>query len=925
MKGQQHIKIALTSLALLATTIFGAAMPPQSTSLPVPGAIDVIDLASDTEWTLRLDDGAPRPIKVPGGGWNSDLQNPPIQVMREVKDFVRYEREFTLPESAAGKAVRLRFGAVAHGCEVFLDGQKVGEHHGPQVAFEMDLTAFAAPGKIQALQVKAYHRRHYIPSGDKTADVAVGWDFPNGDDDASVAEANAWCHDWHGQSKVAYGICRSVDLVILPAVHVTEMFVRPSVAKQEFSADVWVRNTTDTRRTFNVGGAFSSWNQREWKYPTVPQAVVAIPPQSTVKVTLGPVPWIAGRESYWWPNIPFREDYLAQLHFLNLEIKDGEILLQRYPQRFGFVEHSEGSHYYQVNGVRVNGFSDSSAEGQVSHFDSYSSPAWLSPTGPGTGAPESWRRYMRVGINTNRLHCSPPTEYMMQAADEVGFLLIPEAPIWGNNLSRYSVRYTPQTYHDLARACRNHPSTARYSLTNEVREPRSELKEKWPWRAAIDDLREVDDIHPLVYELHLQSSGKIDGIKGGHAFIMEHYTDIHEKIGADKGIRGMGEHFWGRNSMGEFAVGARTLRVNGWCYLSGWSWLNYWPNFLQGMNHDLHAWKPQNHADRRDGIDGWNSPIVEFTRRSLDPYLVQDLDILKQNPGDPIELSGGGIQWPYQNPVCIAGRPVERSIAVFNGGLEGNRLTLSWELHWDQPDGPQAAAGGKVECSIEPGFHATPKITFAAPMLEGGREKRNLYLVLQSTKDGRVVFRDDTLCFNVLAKESASSARLVALAGPADGNWRGKLGMEGHLLVGRENEMPGFASFTWKSGSVWVYEKQTSDVRALEFFQNETPPTNRDRIAAAQYGNEVSYEMDAGPHPRRMTIYQLDWDHQDREQVVEIHDSIDGRLLDEQKVSNFEDGKYLCWDVQGNIRVTIRKSKGPNAVLSGLFLDPHTQ
>ena len=191
-------------------------------------------------------------------------------------------------------------------------------------------------------------------------------------------------------------------------------------------------------------------------------------------------------------------------------------------------------------------------------------------------------------------------------------------------------------------------------------------------------MREVDDIHPLVYELHALGHGQVTGPKsGGHAWIMEHYTDIHEKVGDGKGIRGQGENFWQGNSMGEFAVGARTLRVNDWCYMSGWSWLNYWPNFLEGMNHDLHAWKPQDHPDRADGIDGWGSPLVEFTQRSLHPYLLQDTGILAENPGDPRILDGGKIEWPYQLPAVPAGKHVERSIEVFNGGLSGNTLTFS--------------------------------------------------------------------------------------------------------------------------------------------------------------------------------------------------------------------------------------------------------
>ena len=428
-----------------------------------------IDLASDTVWTLSIDGGAPRPIKVPGGGWNSDRQLPRIQEMRDVKEFVLYERKILMPAEAAGQAVALRFGAVAHGCEVFLDGNKVGEHHGPQVPFEIDLTGTAVTGREQTLQVKAYHRRHYDKPGDKsTAEVAVGWDYPEGDDAATRAEAAAWC-SWHGQSKVGYGIVRSIKLVVRPSVHVDDVFVRPSVAKKQLACDVWLRNATDKEKKLTLRATLSSWNKSNWHYPKLPAVEIVVPSGGTVKTTIGPVAWNLGQESYWWPNIPFREGYQAQLHFLNLEITEGSRTWQNQPQRFGFVEHSEGPFYYAVNGVRVTGFSDATAEGQVSFYDSYSTSAWLPPTKPGTGAAESWRRYMRVGININRLHCSPPTEYMMASADEVGFMLVPEAPIWGNNLSRYNPAYTPQTYHDMGRACRNHPCVARYSLSNEVR------------------------------------------------------------------------------------------------------------------------------------------------------------------------------------------------------------------------------------------------------------------------------------------------------------------------------------------------------------------------------------------------------------------------------------------------------------------------
>jgi len=733
----------LAALALLFSTASGAPAPTPAAA----GALAILDLASDTAWTLRLDDAAPRPIKVPGGGWNSDLQQPPIQVMMDVRDHVLYERMIDMPAAAQGQVVKLRFGAVTYGCEVFLDGKKVGEHHGPQVAFEIDLTDEAAAGKQQALQVKAFHRRHYLKPGEnRTADVAVGFDFPEGGDAASRSEANTWCN-WHGQTKLGYGIVRSIALVVLPAVHVQETFVKPSVTKQQLECGVWLRNATDQGRKVTLGAALSSWNQRDWKYPPIPPIEVTVPARGVTKVLLGPVAWNLGSDSYWWPNIPFREAYVPQLHVMELTISEGQKIWQKFPQRFGFVEHAEGPFYYTVNGVRVTGISDGTTEGCISYFDSYGrAAAFLPPTSPGTGCAETWRRYMRIGININRLSCSPPTALMLDAADETGFMLVPETPIWGNGLSRYNPTYTPQTYQDLGRLCRNHPSLARYSLANEVREP---VNNAWPWRAAIDDLREVDDVHPMVFEMQGQGSGRVDGVKGGHAFIMEHYTNIHEKVGEGKGIRGMGEHFWERNSMGEFAVGVRTLRMNDWCYMAGWCWLNYWPNFLEGMNHDLHAWKPQDHTDRKDGVDGWGSPIVTFTQQSLHPYLLQDRELLDTNPDVPRGEDKGQAEWPYQIPACHPGDKVERHIEVFNDGLAGNRLTLHWSAHWDQPDGPLALAGGDIPCEIEPGFHATKPITFAVPTID--RAQRKLYLVMESRKEGKTVFREESTWLNVIA------------------------------------------------------------------------------------------------------------------------------------------------------------------------------
>jgi hypothetical protein len=75
----------------------------------VPDALAEIDLASDTAWTLSVDGGPARAIRVTAGGWNSDFQSPPI-ASDAAKDHAVHERKIDIPAAAAGKVVQVRFG-----------------------------------------------------------------------------------------------------------------------------------------------------------------------------------------------------------------------------------------------------------------------------------------------------------------------------------------------------------------------------------------------------------------------------------------------------------------------------------------------------------------------------------------------------------------------------------------------------------------------------------------------------------------------------------------------------------------------------------------------------------------------------------------------------------------------------------------------
>jgi hypothetical protein len=698
---QQTMKTLITIL-ILTSTLANAQVEPSET-----------DLASDTAWTLRCDDGPARSIKVPGGGWNSERQSPQIP-SGAVKDHAVYERQITIPVEAKNQTVKILFGGCNYGAEVWLDDRKITDYTGPMTPFEADLTGVAVPGQTHRLRVKAYSRTHY---GNPPA-LPVPFDFNK--DVPGVSS------QYNGNTKFAYGLIGYVRLVVLPLVYVTDVFVKPSVTKKQLNCDVWIVNHSETSRHLQLRAGFSSWNKKRWSYPSVPHRDIEIPARQTMKITLANIPWKLGTDSYWWPNIPFREDYVAMLHWLNLTLHESGRTIARRCQRFGFVEHAEGPFYYTVNGVRYTSMGETISYGQVGEYDCWTeTPCFQVPHGDVKGCPETWKRYQRIGFNSMRLSTSVPTEAMLATADEAGYMLIPEGGSWGNGTATFDRQNFARQLQAMIRVARNHPCVSRYSICNEPREPRDA---NWCWRGTIDDAREADDIRPLVMEVHHAGGGRVESRTGAaHAWVMEHYADPSQPANAGSGLRGMGECAWGTDDMANFANQALTMRLNDWAHFAPWSWANYWPNFLEGMNHDRHPWKFNNHADRTDGVDGWGSPIVQSVQRILHPYLIQDV--------------------AAPAPQAIAGQSVERSVEVFNGGLSGNKLALVWSAHWDKPDGPVAITGDRIPCQIEPGFHATQKITFTVP--PSGKGDRRLYLVMESCKDSKVVFREDSVYLNV--------------------------------------------------------------------------------------------------------------------------------------------------------------------------------
>lgn len=151
------------------------------------------------------------------------------------------------------------------------------------------------------------------------------------------------------------------------------------------------------------------------------------------------------------------------------------------------------------------------------------------------------------------------------------------------------------------------------------------------------------------------------------------------------------------------------------------------------------------------------------------------------------------------------------------------------------------------------------------------------------------------------------------------GNWKGVYGSEGFLIVGDRTNLPPHVSLSASLDSVAVHAKRSTQKHALK-------RSRKSGRTAAFFTSPESFTVDVAlldGELHRLALYFVDWDEPfERVQRVEFLDPTSGELLHSQTISNFSAGIYLTQTVRGAIRICITRLGGPDAVLSGVFVDP---
>lgn len=355
--------------------------------------------------------------------------------LRSHYGWVVYQRVFSLPRAMAGQRVVLRFAAVTHAAEVFLNGQRLGEHRGGFLPFEFELGELAKIGENR-LTVAVDNRVSYstLPVGNEGAVAFFGSDNP-GIPSIELAKTRAKPQNRPNFDFFNYaGIIRPVRLYTTPAEYIRDIslvtgyegstgFVEYKVAAEGAGA---VHAAVLDANGLPVPGAEAEGAEGH----------IAIP-----NVTL----WQPGEAYLYRLRVTMGEDVYEQpFGVRTVKVEGTRFLINGQPFYFkGFGKHEDS--FFRGRGMD-----------ECLNVKDLSLIRWL-------------------GANSFRTSHYPYAEEMYDLCDREGIVIIDEAPAVGINAGGSADPYKTmrirehheEVIREMVARDKNHPSVVMWSIANE--------------------------------------------------------------------------------------------------------------------------------------------------------------------------------------------------------------------------------------------------------------------------------------------------------------------------------------------------------------------------------------------------------------------------------------------------------------------------
>ena len=424
------------------------------------GKTQAVDLPHD--WDIFEGPNSGKGATGTGGGWFEAGKG-------------EYRKIFKTPDS---EVVKLHFEGVYQKAEVFVNGQKAGQHHYGYTPFTVDVTKYLNKDKKQ------------------TNEVVVKVD--------NSEQPN--CR-WYSGS----GIYRHVWLETMPALHIAEngVFVTtPEVSanKAKVQVEVSVQNESQTDRnaTVVVGSA---------------QLMVAVKAgeSKTVTTTI-----FVNNPRLWSPESP-------TLYEAKVELKENSTTIDRQTAKYGIRSFSfDAENGFVLNGKKVL------INGACVHHDD----GVLGARAFDDAEIRKVRQMKEAGFNLIRTSHNPTTRAFLDACDSIGMLVIDEAfDGWRTQKNPYDYSTVidscfRQDIHAMVLRDRNHPSIISWSIGNEVIE-RKDIRVVYTARQMKKAIHELDTTRPVTealcawdrdWEIYDPHAEVLD-VVGSNYMIFKHASD----------------------------------------------------------------------------------------------------------------------------------------------------------------------------------------------------------------------------------------------------------------------------------------------------------------------------------------------------------------------------------------------------------------
>jgi len=277
-------------------------------------------------------------ISVPGSLWDKDETIFGHRVI--------YRTRVNVPEEHEDRGFYLHFSGTNWIVSVFINGELAGTHQGVWIPWDLDVSKFVAPGKVNEIAIAV--KGHYYAIDQKNygnrGDLDKYRNIPR-----SRPRNIRWFAPIYPSTKgdgngFDYGIVNPVKLVSVGNIYTEDVFIKPSVENEKLETEVTVRNTRGQERKLQVHceAVYDKNNSLERSFGPVN---VTVPPNGTKTFTISGA-WTDPK--LWWPEPN------PHLYRLRTVVSENGKTVDVQEELFGFREVTIKDTGVYINGVRRN-------------------------------------------------------------------------------------------------------------------------------------------------------------------------------------------------------------------------------------------------------------------------------------------------------------------------------------------------------------------------------------------------------------------------------------------------------------------------------------------------------------------------------------------------------------------------------------------